>query len=356
MKSKLAKKIFTVWNTKNNNFKSKNVKKLEGIVVSIKDGVAKILGLDIIKSGEMVYIGEKNIQNNNPNGMVLSLNKGYLSVVIFDKAITNIKCGDCVKRSSILTSIPISLNLLGRTIDALATPLDGLGDITSKLFQKVDTKAIGIIPRESVREPMQTGVVAVDALTPIGCGQRELIIGDRQTGKTSLALDAIITQLSFNSTYCIYVGVGQKKASVAKIHDYFFSQDLFKEQAQKRLLLVSSSSADSAVLQFLAPYTGCTVGEWLSKKGAHVLIIYDDLSKQAIAYRQMALLLRRPPGREAYPGDVFYLHSRLLERSAKLSKKNGGGSLTSLPIIETQAGDVSAYIPTNVISRASDSL
>lgn len=351
MKSKLVKKIFTAWNQKNtNNVKSKSVKKLEGTVVSIKDGVAKVLGLATIRSGEMVYIGGKNIQSNNPNGMVLSLNKGYLSVVIFDKAITSIKCGDWVKRSSILTSIPISLGLLGRTIDALAVPLDGLGTITSKLFQKVDTKAIGIIPRESVREPMQTGVVAVDALTPIGCGQRELIIGDRQTGKTSLALDAIITQLSFNSTYCIYVGVGQKKASVAKIHDYFFGQDLFKQQSKTRLLLVSSSSADSAVLQFLAPYTGCTVGEWLSKKGAHVLIVYDDLSKQAIAYRQMALLLRRPPGREAYPGDVSYLHSRLLERSAKLSKKNGGGSLTSLPIIETQAGDVSAYIPTNVIS------
>jgi proton translocating ATP synthase F1 alpha subunit len=237
------------------------VKKVEGTVVSIKDGVAKVFGLDTIKSGEMVFIGSTNIQNKNPNGMVLSLNKGYISVVVFDKAITSIKCGDWVKRSSVLTSIPISLKLLGRTIDALATPLDGMGALNSKLFQKVDTKAIGIIPRESVREPMQTGVVAVDALTPIGCGQRELIIGDRQTGKTSLALDAIITQLSFNSTYCIYVGIGQKKASVAKIHDYFFGQDLFKQQANSRLLLVSSSSADSAVLQFLAPYTGCTVGE-----------------------------------------------------------------------------------------------
>lgn len=352
MKLKLSKKIFKIWsNKKNVQFKLRNsVKKLEGTVVSIKDGVAKVLGLDVIKSGEMVYIGQKNIETSVPNGMVLSLNKGFLSVVIFDKAITSIKCGDLVKRSSILTSIPISLNLLGRTIDALATPLDGLGAISSKFFQKVDTKAIGIIPRESVREPMQTGIVAVDALTPIGCGQRELIIGDRQTGKTSVALDAIITQLSFNSTYCIYVGVGQKKASVAKIHDFFFGLDTYKKQSNSRLLLVSSSSADSAVLQFLAPYTGCTVGEWLSKKGAHVLIVYDDLSKQAIAYRQMALLLRRPPGREAYPGDVFYLHSRLLERSAKLSSKNGGGSLTSLPIIETQAGDVSAYIPTNVIS------
>jgi len=233
MKSKLAKKIFTVWNTKNTTFKSKTVKKLEGIVVSIKDGVAKVLGLDNIKSGEMVYIGEKNIQSNSPNGMVLSLNKGYLSVVIFDKAITSIKCGDCVKRSSILTSIPISLNLLGRTIDALATPLDGLGDITSKLYQKVDTKAIGIIPRESVREPMQTGVVAVDALTPIGCGQRELIIGDRQTGKTSLALDAIITQLSYNSTYCIYVGVGQKKLQLLKSMIIFSGKMYLKNKRVK---------------------------------------------------------------------------------------------------------------------------
>lgn len=347
----LVKKIYKKWSaTKNLTLKSPQVKKFYGKVVSIKDGVAKVLGLPGIKSGEMVYIGNTNIDSKAPNGMVLSLNLGYLSVVIFDGAITKLKCGDSVKGSAILTSIPISLNVLGRTIDALATPLDGKGPIESKLFQKVDTKAIGIIPREAVREPMQTGVVAVDALTPIGCGQRELIIGDRQTGKTSLALDAIITQLLFNSTYCIYVGVGQKKASVAKIHDFFFKTDLYKNYSLSRLVLVSSSSSDSAVLQFLAPYTGCTIGEWLSKKGAHVLIIYDDLSKQAIAYRQMALLLRRPPGREAYPGDVFYLHSRLLERSAKLSSKNGGGSLTSLPIIETQAGDVSAYIPTNVIS------
>jgi len=237
------------------------VKKLEGTVVSIKDGVAKILGLGNIKSGEMVYIGQNNININSPNGMVLSLNRSFLSVVIFDKAITFIKCGDIVKRSSILTSIPISLNLMGRTIDALAIPLDGLGTITSNFYLKVDTKAIGIIPRESVREPMQTGVIAVDALTPIGCGQRELIIGDRQTGKTSLALDSIITQLSLNSIYCIYVGVGQKKASVAKIHSFFFNNEHFKKQALSRLLLVSSSSADSAVLQFLAPYTGCTVGE-----------------------------------------------------------------------------------------------
>ena len=209
----------------------------------------------------MVYIGNTSISSKTPNGMVLSLNRGFLNVVIFDTAITSIRCGDLVMRSNTLTSIPVSLKLLGRTIDALATPLDGLGSIKSKVFQKVDTKAVGIIPRESVREPMQTGIVAVDALTPIGCGQRELIIGDRQTGKTSVALDAIITQLSFNYMYCIYVGVGQKKASIAKIHDFFFGLGGYTKQAISRLLLVSSSSADSAVLQFLAPYTGCTVGE-----------------------------------------------------------------------------------------------
>lgn len=237
------------------------VKTLQGKVVSIKDGVAKVLGLKTIKSGEMVYIGATNIRDHKANGMVLSLNKGYLSIVFFDGALTNIKCGDRVQRSFRLTSIPISLNLLGRTIDALASPLDGKSFIKSKRFQKVDTKAIGIIPRESVREPMQTGVVAVDALTPIGCGQRELIIGDRQTGKTSLALDSIITQLSFNTTYCIYVGIGQKKASVAKIHDFFFGLGLFEKQSRNRLVLICSSSSDSAVLQFLAPYTGCTIGE-----------------------------------------------------------------------------------------------
>jgi proton translocating ATP synthase F1 alpha subunit len=237
------------------------VKKLQGKVISIKDGVAKVLGLKVIKSGEMVYIGANNIRSRKSNGMVLSLNKGFLSIVFFDGALTNIKCGDRVQRSFRLTSIPISLNILGRTIDALASPLDGKSFIKSKCFQKVDTKAIGIIPREAVKEPMQTGVVAVDALTPIGCGQRELIIGDRQTGKTSLALDSIITQLSFNATYCIYVGIGQKKASVAKIHDFFFGLGLFERQSCDRLVLICSSSSDSAVLQFLAPYTGCTIGE-----------------------------------------------------------------------------------------------
>lgn len=326
--------------------------KIYGVVLSIKDGVAKVIGLNNVKSGEMVYLGVGNFKTRVPNGMVLSLNKGYMSVACFDGGVSLLKCGDRVFRTFRLISIPISLNLFGRTLDPLGIPLDGKKKILSKFFLGIDTKAVGIIPRESVKEPMQTGVLAVDALTPIGCGQRELIIGDRQTGKTSLALDAISTQLFYNGCcYCIYVGIGQKKASVAKIHDYFFGiKSCYKKKALNRLLIISSSSSDSAVLQFLAPYTGCSVGEWVSKNGGHALVIYDDLSKQAIAYRQMSLLLRRPPGREAYPGDVFYLHSRLLERSAKFSVKRGGGSLTSLPIIETQAGDVSAYIPTNVIS------
>jgi len=220
-----------------------------------------VLGLKTIKSGEMVYIGNKSINNRKPNGMVLSLNIGYISVVVFDGAISRVKSGNIVRRSFRLISIPISVGLFGRTVDSLASPLDGRGLIHSKLFKKVDTKAIGIIPREAVREPMQTGVVAIDALTPIGCGQRELIIGDRQTGKTSLALDSIITQLSFNSTYCIYVGIGQKKAAIAKIHDFFFNTPLYKKKAMARLVLVCSTSSDSAVLQFLAPYTGCTIGE-----------------------------------------------------------------------------------------------
>jgi proton translocating ATP synthase F1 alpha subunit len=251
-------------------------------------------------------------------------------------------------------SIPLSAKIVGTALNALAYPMDERITFTSlcneSLMQKIDTKAIGIIPRESVREPMQTGVIAVDALTPIGCGQRELIIGDRQTGKTCLALDAIMAQLLYGSTFCIYVAIGQKRAAVAKVYDFFFNSDKYKDVSKHRFTLIAATASEAAVLQFLAPYTGCTIGEWLAKKGGYALVVYDDLSKQAVAYRQMSLLLRRPPGREAYPGDVFYLHSRLLERAAKLSVKMGGGSLTALPIIETQAGDVSAYIPTNVIS------
>lgn len=285
-----------------------------GIILSIKDGVAKVIGLKGVKSGEMVYLGLINYYSSSPNGMVLSLNKGYLSVACFDGGVSLLKCGDRVFRTFRLISIPFSLSLFGRTLDPLGSPLDGKNGIESKIFLEIDTKAIGIIPRESVKEPMQTGVLAVDALTPIGCGQRELIIGDRQTGKTSLALDSISTQLLFNGRcYCVYIAIGQKKASVAKINDFFFGSNSFYQSfALRRLLIISSSSSDSAVLQFLAPYTGCSVGEWLSKKGGYALVVYDDLSKQAIAYRQMSLLLRRPPGREAYPGDVFLFAFKII--------------------------------------------
>jgi proton translocating ATP synthase F1 alpha subunit len=344
--------LFDSWNELKKIAKTLTYSETKGAIVTVKDGVAKVLGLGSIKSGEMVLIGSKVTSSNKPNGMVLSLNEGYVSVVIFDTNSTHIECGSVVTRCSVLTSIPVALSVFGRAIDSLGIPVDGRGALSNKACKsKIDTKAVGIIPRESVKEPMQTGVVAVDALTPVGCGQRELIIGDRQTGKTSVALDSMISQLSYSSMFCIYVAVGQKKGSIAKIYDLFYGEkSVYKGKAAERLALVSSSSADSAILQFLAPYSGCTLGEWVGRKGGQALIVYDDLSKQAIAYRQMALLLRRPPGREAYPGDVFYLHSRLLERSAKLSVKYGGGSLTALPIIETQAGDVSAYIPTNVIS------
>jgi F-type H+-transporting ATPase subunit alpha len=242
-------------------------------------------------------------------------------------------------------NIPLSLKLFGRVIDALGNTIDGGKKIVAAITRKVDTKAVGIIPRQSVREPMQTGISSIDAITPIGCGQRELIIGDRQTGKTTIAVDTILNQKLNGHLYCIYVAVGQKKSTVAQIVTFFK-----KLGALSNVIIVSATSADPATLQFLAPYAGCAIGEWLSENSCHALIIYDDLSKQAVAYRQMSLLLRRPPGREAYPGDVFYLHSRLLERAAKLSNAYGSGSLTALPVIETQAGDVSAYVPTNVIS------
>jgi len=242
-------------------------------------------------------------------------------------------------------NIPLSLKLFGRVIDALGNTIDAGPKVISTLTRRVDTKAVGIIPRQSVREPMQTGVNCIDAITPVGCGQRELIIGDRQTGKTTLAIDTILSQNKYGYLYCIYVAVGQKKSTIAQIVQF-----LKKAGSLSNTIIVSATSSEPATLQFLAPYSGCTIGEWLSENSCHALIIYDDLSKQAVAYRQMSLLLRRPPGREAYPGDVFYLHSRLLERSAKLSPAYGGGSLTALPVIETQAGDVSAYVPTNVIS------
>ena len=310
-----------------------------GKIISVKDGVARVSGLLGVLSGEMVHLGVSKIQ-----GMVLSLEYNTVSVVIFGNDVF-VRQGDLVRRTFVIMSIPLSINLFGRVIDALGNTIDAGSKISTDLNRKVDTKAIGIIPRQSVREPMQTGVNAIDSITPIGCGQRELIIGDRQTGKTTIAIDTILSQKQFGYLYCIYVAVGQKKSTIAQIVQF-----LKKNDALGNTIIVSATSSEPATLQFLAPYSGCAIGEWLSENTCHALIIYDDLSKQAVAYRQMSLLLRRPPGREAYPGDVFYLHSRLLERAAKLGPKFGSGSLTALPVIETQAGDVSAYVPTNVIS------
>jgi len=310
-----------------------------GIVLSVKDGVAKVKGLFNVLSGEMVMFGVLKIK-----GMVLSLEHNTVSIVIFGTDMY-LKQGDLVYRTFLIMNIPLSLNLFGRVIDALGNTIDGGKKIVSPITRKVDTKAVGIIPRQSIREPMQTGINAIDSITPVGCGQRELIIGDRQTGKTTIAIDTILNQKKNGHLFCIYVAVGQKKSTVAQIVTFFK-----KLGAMGNVIIVSATSSEPATLQFLAPYSGCAIGEWLSENSCHALIIYDDLSKQAVAYRQMSLLLRRPPGREAYPGDVFYLHSRLLERAAKLSPLYGSGSLTALPVIETQAGDVSAYVPTNVIS------
>ena len=290
--------------------------------------------------------------NDGSKGMALNLENDNVGIVIFgdDK---QIKEGDTVKRTKAIVDVPVGKELLGRVLDGLGNPIDGKGSLDKTIKRKrVEVKAPGIIPRKSVNEPMQTGLKAIDSLIPIGRGQRELIIGDRQTGKTAVAVDTIINQKKINETndekkklYCVYVAIGQKRSTVAQI-----VKTLEDAGAMKYTTVVSATASDSAPLQFLAPYTGCTIGEYFRDNGMHALIIYDDLSKQAVAYRQMSLLLRRPPGREAYPGDVFYLHSRLLERAAKLNETEGGGSLTALPIIETQAGDVSAYIPTNVIS------
>jgi F-type H+-transporting ATPase subunit alpha len=317
-----------------------------GQVLSVGDGIARIYGLDNVQAGEMVEFSDGS------KGMALNLESDNVGVVIFgdDRAI---KEGDIVKRTGAIVDVPIGKELLGRVVDALGNPIDGKKSLNKGLKKKrVEVKAPGIIPRKSVNEPMQTGLKAIDSLIPIGRGQRELIIGDRQTGKTALAIDTIINQKKINESndeskklYCIYVAIGQKRSTVAQI-----LKTLEDAGAMEYTTIVSATASDSAPLQFLAPYTGCTMGEYFRDNGMHALIIYDDLSKQAVAYRQMSLLLRRPPGREAYPGDVFYLHSRLLERAAKLNDENGGGSLTALPIIETQAGDVSAYIPTNVIS------
>ncbi len=317
-----------------------------GQVLSVGDGIARVYGLDNVQAGEMVEL------TNGIKGMALNLENDNVGVVIFGDD-RSIKEGDVVKRTGAIVDAPVGKNLLGRVVDALGNPIDGKGDLDKKIVRKrVDVKAPGIIPRQSVNQPMQTGLKAIDSLIPIGRGQRELIIGDRQTGKTAVAIDTIINQKEINKSgeekeklYCIYVAIGQKRSTVAQI-----VKSLEDAGAMEYTTIVSATASDPAPLQFLAPYTGCTMGEYFRDNGMHALIIYDDLSKQAVAYRQMSLLLRRPPGREAYPGDVFYLHSRLLERAAKLNDDKGGGSLTALPIIETQAGDVSAYIPTNVIS------
>ncbi|RZF44718.1 hypothetical protein LSTR_LSTR000670 [Laodelphax striatellus] len=316
-----------------------------GRVLSIGDGIARIYGLKNIQGEEMVEF------SSGLKGMALNLEPDNVGVVVFgnDK---HIKEGDIVKRTGAIVDVPVGEDLLGRVVDALGNTIDGKGPLTSKTRARVGVKAPGIIPRISVREPMQSGIKAVDSLVPIGRGQRELIIGDRQTGKTALAIDTIINQKRFNDSsdekkklYCIYVAIGQKRSTVAQI-----VKRLTDTGAIKYTIIVCATASDAAPLQYLAPYSGCAMGEFFRDNGKHALIIYDDLSKQAVAYRQMSLLLRRPPGREAYPGDVFYLHSRLLERAAKMSEAHGGGSLTALPVIETQAGDVSAYIPTNVIS------
>jgi F-type H+-transporting ATPase subunit alpha len=317
-----------------------------GKVLSVGDGIARVYGLDNVQAGEMVEF------NDGSKGMALNLESDNVGIVIFgdDKSI---KEGDTVKRTGAIVDVPVGKELLGRVVDALGNPIDGKEGLKKDIKRKrVEVKAPGIIPRKSVNEPMQTGLKAIDSLIPIGRGQRELIIGDRQTGKTAVAIDTIINQKKINESndekkklYCIYVAIGQKRSTVAQI-----LKTLQDAGAMEYTIIVSATASDPAPLQFLAPYTGCTFGEFFRDNGMHALIIYDDLSKQAVAYRQMSLLLRRPPGREAYPGDVFYLHSRLLERAAKLNDDNGGGSLTALPIIETQAGDVSAYIPTNVIS------
>ena len=317
-----------------------------GQVLTVGDGIARVYGLDNVQAGEMVQFSE------GTKGMALNLETENVGVVIFGDD-SKIKEGDIVKRTGSIVDVAVGKSLLGRVVDGLGNPIDGKGPIDKNAERKrVEIKAPGIIPRKSVNEPMQTGLKAIDSLIPIGRGQRELIIGDRQTGKTAIAIDTIINQKEINKSddeskklYCIYVAIGQKRSSVAQI-----VKTLEEAGAMEYTIVVAATASDPAPLQFLAPYTGCTMGEYFRDNGMHALIVYDDLSKQAVAYRQMSLLLRRPPGREAFPGDVFYLHSRLLERAAKLNDKYGGGSLTALPIIETQASDVSAYIPTNVIS------
>ena len=316
-----------------------------GQVLSVGDGIARVYGLDNVQAGEIVEF------ENGIRGMALNLESDNVGVVIFGSD-RDIKEGQTVKRTGAIVDAPVGKGLLGRVVDALGNPIDGKGPIKAEKRMQVDVKAPGIIPRQSVHEPMATGLKAVDALIPIGRGQRELIIGDRQTGETAVALDTILNQKAINQSndesqklYCVYVAIGQKRSTVAQ-----FVKVLEEQGALDYSIVVAATASDPAPMQFLAPFTGCTMGEYFRDNGMHAVIVYDDLSKQAVAYRQMSLLLRRPPGREAYPGDVFYLHSRLLERAAKLGKGSGSGSLTALPVIETQANDVSAYIPTNVIS------
>ncbi|HLT01877.1 MAG TPA: F0F1 ATP synthase subunit alpha, partial [Geminicoccaceae bacterium] len=316
-----------------------------GRVLSVGDGIARVYGLDQVQAGEMVEF------EDGTRGMALNLESDNVGIVIFGND-RNIHEGGIVKRTQAIVDVPVGKALLGRVVDPLGNPLDGKGPIEATERRLAEVKAPGIIPRRSVHEPVQTGLKAIDALIPIGRGQRELIIGDRQTGKTAIAIDTFINQKQINQSgdekkklYCIYVAVGQKRSSVARV-----AKVLEDYGAMEYSIIVAATASDPAPLQYLAPYAGCAMGEWFRDNGMHAVIVYDDLSKQATAYRQMSLLLRRPPGREAFPGDVFYLHSRLLERAAKMNEANGSGSLTALPIVETQANDVSAYIPTNVIS------
>jgi F-type H+-transporting ATPase subunit alpha len=316
-----------------------------GQVLSVGDGIARIWGLDSVQAGEMVEFP------GGIKGMALNLEDDNVGAVIFGDD-RNIREGDTVKRTGAIVDVPVGKELLGRVVDGLGQPIDGKGPIASAKRARVEVKAPGIVPRRSVHEPMQTGIKAIDSLIPVGRGQRELIIGDRQTGKTAIIVDTILNQKRVNESgdeksklYCVYVAIGQKRSTVAQL-----VKTLEDNDALKYSIVIAATASDPAPLQFLAPYTGCAMGEYFRDNGMHAVIFYDDLSKQAVAYRQMSLLLRRPPGREAYPGDVFYLHSRLLERAAKMNDGHGAGSLTALPVIETQAGDVSAYIPTNVIS------
>ena len=341
-----AEEITKILQEKIENYNEEATIEEVGRVLSVGDGIATVYGLDGVEYNEMVEF------SSGAKGMALNLGEDSVGVVIFGSD-TDIKEGDLVKRTKKIVSVPVGRELLGRVVDALGNPIDGLGAIKAKEFYNVERKAPGIIERRSVHEPVQTGLKVIDSLIPIGRGQRELIIGDRQTGKTSIIVDTIINQKRINDNattdkeklFCIYVAIGQKRSTGAQV-----VKSLKDNGALDYTIVVAATASDAAPLQYLAPYSGCAMGEFFRDNGMHAVIFYDDLTKQATAYRQMSLLLRRPPGREAYPGDVFYLHSRLLERAAKLDDKHGGGSLTAIPVIETQAGDVSAYIPTNVIS------